>query len=70
MKYRAKVTHCVSQILNLTAYQDAKILEDTYDMWIDVDTAEEAAAIEMFDHYMGMAILKYQRLEEITSKKI
>lgn len=68
MKYRTKVTHCVSQIKNINKYAAAHILKDAHDLWIDVDTEEEAAQIEVFDHYMGMAIEKYMKLVELTLK--
>ncbi len=68
MKYRAKVTHCVSQIRNINKYAAAHILKDAHDLWIDVDTEEESTLIEVFDLYMNLAIKEYKKLVELSLK--
>lgn len=66
MKYRAKCTHCVSQIKNISKYADAYFPYDRENIWIEVDSEVEAAKIEMVDHYFGMALLRYKQLIELT----
>ena len=68
MKYRAKCTNCVSHIKNITKYADADIHSDKNELWIEVDSAEEAVAIDMTDYHFGMALLRYKQLIELTLK--
>lgn len=69
MKYRARITYCVSHIKNITKYAEADIHSDKNDLWIEVDSAEEAVAIDMTNYQFGMALLRYKQLIELTLQK-
>lgn len=69
MKYRARITNCVSHIKNIKKYSDAYFPHDMKDMWIEVDSEEEATEIEMMNRYFGQALKSYQRLIELILQK-
>lgn len=66
MKYRAKCTHCVSHIKNITKYANADILSDKKGLWIEVDSEAEAAMVEMIDYHFNKAIQRYKQLIDLT----
>lgn len=64
MKYRAKCTYCISQVMNI--YPDRRkypMPTDNYNTYIEVDTEQEAECIENINHHMQFALLILQDLK-------
>lgn len=70
MKYRAKATNCMHLIENIYDEGTLYIARDVKDVYVEVDTEEEAAEIEILNHYCKMTETYYSRLVEIKNKKI
>lgn len=68
MKYRAKITNIIPQIMNVKKYENQHTLHDAYDTYIDVDTEEEAELIEEMNYTYRKAYLIYKELINITTK--
>lgn len=68
MKYRAKITNIIPQIMNIKKYEYAYILHDATDNYIEVDTEEEAELIEDMNYTYRKAYLIYKELINITTK--
>lgn len=66
MKYRAKCTNCISQLLNITKYKDAFFCKDAFDRYIEVDSEEEADLIEEINKQKGNLTKLYERLIKLT----
>lgn len=66
MKYRAKCTNCISQILNITKYKNSFICKDATDRYIEVDSEEEADLIEEINKQIGETTKLYEKLIELT----
>ena len=69
MKYRVKVTHCISQLKNIKKFANAKFLKGWNDIYIDVDDVATLIAIEDLEMYMAAALKALTRLEELTEKQ-
>lgn len=67
MKYRAKITNCISHIKNVKKYATSYVLRDTNDFYIDADTEQEAELIEELNYTMGKAVRIYTELLNLTS---
>lgn len=70
MKYRAKCTYCISQMLNV--YPDRRkypMPKDDFDIYIEVDTEEEADYIESINEHMQTAYLQMNNLEHFIENK-
>lgn len=64
MKYRAKCTYCISQVMN--TYPDRRkypMPHDRDDCYIEVDTETEAEYIENMNHHMQFALLILEDLK-------
>lgn len=68
MKYRAKITNIIPQIMNVKKYERAHILQDEKEYYIEVDTEEEAELIEEMNYTYRKVYLIYKELIEITTK--
>lgn len=68
MKYRAKVTNCISHVMNITRYSNKQLISDGAEVYIEVDTNAEAKLIERLNLRVEMAIITYRSLITITSK--
>lgn len=68
MMYRAKCTNCLSQLKNLKAYEKAYICADSNDIYIEVDTEEEAEKIEQLNKAMNKSLYIYNELIDLTIK--
>ena len=66
MKYRAKITNIVPQIRNISKYALSYICQDFYDLYIEVDTEEEAELIEELNNTYYKAFAIYNELIEKT----
>lgn len=69
MKYQAKVTNCISQLMNIKKFANAKFLESAYDTYIEVDDIAILIAVEELEMYMAAALKALTRLEELTEKQ-
>lgn len=69
MKYRAKATHCMHLIENIYDQGTLFTCRDAKDVYVEVDTEEEAAEIEILNHYSGMTEIYYSRLVDAKNKK-
>lgn len=70
MKYRAKITNCISHIRNVKRYANITAIHDAKDTYIEVNTEEEADLIEDLNYTMGKAVTIYTKLIELTCKEI
>lgn len=68
MKYRAKVTNCIAHVMNITRYSKKHLISDGAEVYIEVDTYDEAETIERLNLRIEMAMTTYQTLITITSK--
>lgn len=68
MKYRAKITNIIPQIKNVKKYEYNIVIHDAQDMYIDVDTEEEAELIEEMNWTYRKAFQIYKELINITTK--
>ena len=66
MKYRAKITNIIPQIKNIKAYEKGYICRDKEDLYIEVDTEEEAELIEELNNTYQKAFAIYNELIEKT----
>lgn len=70
MKYRAKCTYCISQMLNVYPYRQKNPMpKDDFDIYIEVDTEEEADYIESINKHMQTAYLQLNNLEHFIENK-
>lgn len=69
MKYRVKVTHCISQLKNIKKFANVKFHKGWNDIYIDVDDVATLIAIEDLEMYMAAALKTLTRLEELTEKQ-
>lgn len=69
MKYRAKATHCMHLIENIYDQGTLFTCRDAKDVYVEVDTEEEAAEIETLNHYSEMTEIYYSRLVDAKNKK-
>lgn len=69
MKYRAKATHCIHLIENIYGQDTLELWHGAHGAYVEVDTEEEAAEIEILNHYCGMTEIYYSRLVELKNKK-
>lgn len=70
MKYRAKCTYCMSQVMNV--YPNRRkypMPKDDFDIYIEVDTEEEADYIESINKHMQTAYLQMHNLEHFIENK-
>lgn len=66
MKYRAKITNIVPQIRNISKYATGYICQDFHDLYIEVDTEEEAQLIEELNNTFQKAFAIYNELIKKT----
>lgn len=70
MKYRAKCTYCISQMLNVYPYRQKNPMpKDDFDIYIEVDTEEEAIYIESINEHMRTAYGQIRVLENYINNK-
>lgn len=67
MKNRAICTHCVSPIMNIYPKSNYYYSADARDLYIEVDTEEEANLIEQLNGYQEGSFRVYNELIKITS---
>lgn len=67
MKYRAKITNIVPQIRNISKYAKSYNCRDTQELYIEVDTEEEAELIEELNYIYQKAFAIYNELIEKTN---
>lgn len=67
MKYRAICTHCVSPIMNLYPRSESHYYYDATDLYIEVNTPEEANLIEQLNRYQEGSFRVYKELVKLTS---
>ena len=68
MKYRAKVTNCICHVMNISRYSKKHLISDGEEVYIEVDTENEAETIERFNRRIFMAMATYNTLIRMTSK--
>lgn len=66
MKYRAKITNIVPQIKNIKDYVNGLIYRDIEELYIEVETEEEAELIEELNYTYQKAFAIYNELIEKT----
>lgn len=66
MKYRAKITNIVPQIMNIKGYEHRLIYRDIEELYIEVNTEEEAELIEELNYTYQKAFAIYNELIEKT----
>lgn len=69
MKYRVKVTHCISQLMNIKKFANAKFLKGVNDTYMEIDDVATLIAIEDLEMYTAAALNALTRLEELTEKQ-
>lgn len=70
MKYRAKCTYCIPQVMNIYPNRRKNYMpKDDFDTYIEVDTEEEAHCIEQINKYMQNAYILQNSLEHIIENK-
>ena len=67
MKYRAKITNIVPQIMNIKAYERRYYLEINKELYMEVETEEEAELIEELNNIYQKAFAIYNELIEKTN---
>lgn len=67
MKYKAICTHCVSPIMNLYPKRKNYYCEDLTDLYVYVNTPEEANLIEQLNGYQESSFRVYNELVKLTS---
>ena len=67
MKYRAICTHCVSPILNLYPMSKTQYYHGATDLYVEVNTPEEANLIEQLNGYQEGSFRVYNELVKLTS---
>lgn len=67
MKYLAKITNIVPQIRNISKYAKSNISRTTQDLYIKVETKEEAELIERLNYIYQKAFAIYNELIEKTN---
>lgn len=67
MKYRAICTHCASPIMNLYPKRENYYCYDATDLYIEVNTPEEANLIEQLNGYQEGSFRVYNELVKLTS---
>lgn len=68
MKYRAKCTNCISQVMNAYNINKYPILRDARDFYVEVDSEYQAELIEELDKHMKEAVKIYTTIVNINSK--
>lgn len=68
MKYRAKITNIVPQIMNIKSYARRYYLEINQELYIEVKTEEEAELIDELNYTYQKAFAIYNELIEKTTK--
>lgn len=70
MKYRAKCTYGISQVMNVYPDRNKNPMpKDDNDIYIEVDTEEEAALIEKLNNHMRCAYITLIDLEELIYRQ-
>ena len=70
MKYRAKCTFCISQVMNTYPNRQKNPMpKDDLDTYIEVDTKEEADCIEAINRNIQTAYIMLSILEHIIENK-
>ena len=67
MKYRGICTHCVSPIMNIYPKGKYDYYADDKNIYVEVNTIEEAALIEQLNTYQKGSIRVYTELVKLTS---
>lgn len=68
MMYRAKITYCIPQVLNIEKYVKIPICTDANDTYIEVTSDREAELIEELNVLYEKAFNIYETLIDETSK--
>lgn len=68
MKYRAKITYCIPQVLNIEKYVKSPICTDANDTYIEVTSEREAELIEGLNDLYKKAFNIYEALIDETTK--
>lgn len=68
MKYRAKMTYCIPQMMNVYENGNAQIVRDAKDFYIEVNTEEEAEVIEEINKHFQQALQLYKQLINLQEK--
>lgn len=70
MKYRAKCTFCISQMMNIYPNRQKNPMpKDDLDTYIEADTKEEADCIEAINRNIQTAYIMISILEHIIENK-
>lgn len=72
MKYRARCTYCISQMMNIYPNRRKnRMPKDERHQYIEVDTEKEYNLIDKIDNHMRLALIYLQDLEEyIETEKL
>ena len=70
MKYRAKITSCASPIMNIYSKYDYYYCAIGTDLYIEVNTPEEANLIEQLNGYQEGSFRVYNELVKLTSNNL
>ena len=68
MIYPTKCTFCLTQLLNLKKYSNAKFYFKSREIYLDIEDVQEHITIEDLEMYMKAAHNVLQKLTEITEK--
>lgn len=68
MKYRAKMTYCIPQMMNVYENGNANVCKDAKDTYIEVNTEEEAELIEEINNHFQQALQLYKQLIKLQEK--
>lgn len=68
MKYSAKITYCIPQMMNVYENGKGYICKDDKDTYIVVNTKEEAELIEEINNHFQQALQLYKQLIKLQEK--
>lgn len=68
MMYRVKITHCAPIIENILGANYPYYLKDDHDLWIEVDSDEEASIIENIELLQTKTFQEVQVLENLYNE--
>lgn len=68
MKYRAKMTYCIPQMMNVYEKGNAYVCKDAKDTYLYVNTQEEAELIEEINDHFHQALQQYIKLIKLQEK--
>lgn len=63
--YRAKITHCAPIIENIYGKKHHYYMKDAKDLWIKVNSEDEASTIDLIERHQALTFLYVELLQKI-----